>query len=279
MLTEVNNMFITSTKKVIKHLLPKKLFYYDYRDNTKQPTPLQAYYEQFKTGRRYLINVPVNLLKSSRLLRVWMNVIQEFDRSCDEQEGKEVGKNLLKKHFDEHQPRTVADVLKISPNKEWHKLESRYFCPPWSALTPQQAAKQRQKTMEVEMRQFANKQYRNDDGWKGYGPVSNAVLDMETDRLFVVYQSVKKRGLLDSFGFIGGQLFVSGQQELVAPKGGWHRVAVCLALKHRHIPMMFRSKTLVLRREDVRCWPNVISGLYSEEEALMYFDRQFKPLL
>ena len=53
---------------------------------------------------------------------------------------------------------------------------------------------------------------------------------------------------------------------------GHHPVAAGVVLGHKHLPA--RPKMLV-RKEEVRLWPHVASGLWSEAEALKYFDHLF----
>jgi len=56
--------------------------------------------------------------------------------------------------------------------------------------------------------------------------------------------------------------------------GGDHRRAVLAALGWSHAPIQFTD--MVLRREDVKSWPNVQNGLFSSAQALRVFDRIFE---
>jgi hypothetical protein len=54
--------------------------------------------------------------------------------------------------------------------------------------------------------------------------------------------------------------------------GGQHRASVLAALGYDSFPVRVHN---VIRREEVKHWPNVVNGLFDIEDALKMFDNMF----
>lgn len=114
------------------------------------------------------------------------------------------------------------------------------------------------------------------DGWAWAGPVSEHKLMVETERLYRIFDSIRAAGYKRHDGPDGDiQAFA-----LVDEKGEWvwqaqfgmHRAAVVAGMSYLTIPVRFSR---IIYRSEVKHWPNVVSGLYTKEEALRVFDMIF----
>ena len=145
------------------------------------------------------------------------------------------------------------------------------FILPWAHRTPSEALKRRQKMMKTEAKSVGFS-YEHSDGWKGFGPVSERIVSMESKRLSYIYESILENGYIEDYGYIGGQLFMDNGTYYVTPKDGWHRTAVLKVLGYDTIPMRFKKSWLPVRRSEVKLWPNVQNGWFSVKEALTVLD-------
>jgi hypothetical protein len=111
-------------------------------------------------------------------------------------------------------------------------------------------------------------------GWNITGPVSEKKLYVETNRLIDLYESISKNGFernsspdgdINVIALIGE----SNEWKLIV-QSGHHRFAVLIALGYVKIPVRVIS---VVHRKDISIFPNVLSGLYTEDEALKIFDK------
>ncbi len=221
----------------------------------------------------FLVTVPLTKIKDSRLIRAWSTALKQYPDG-----GRVAVRHELERYFDDVQPPDVAGVLKLPPNRSWHRGHPLSWVMPWQTKKPEAARKARIATMTAECRRFGFSDYSEADGWKGFGPVSNALLNVETERLIQLYNSLEKNGFQSSHGFTTGRLYLAGRQYLVSPDAGWHRIAAMIALGHNALPLRFvQSASSVVRREDVAFWPGVQCELFSEDEALAIFDQLFVP--
>ena len=212
-------------------------------------------------------------MKDSNLIRTWATALSRYPDG-----GRAAVRYELERYFENVQPKNVAEVLKLRSKRPWHHDHPLTWVMPWQPKNPESARKARIATMKAECRRFGFADYSEVDGYKGFGPVSNALLDVETERLTQIYDSLEEHGFQSSHGFTTARLFIAGRQYLVSPDAGWHRIAAMIALGHKAVPMRFVQSTLnVVRREDVAFWPGVQSELFSEDEALVVFDRGFCP--
>src|SRR5690606_4329352 len=103
--------------------------------------------------------------------------------------------------------------------------------------------------------------------------VSDEKVRIESQRLLNLLTSIRKKGYEQQYpDTLGCFILVSGKNYKWYVQGGQHRAAVLAALGRETIPVYVRQ---IVRREDVSFWPNVQSGIFSEEQALIIFDRLF----
>ena len=79
-------------------------------------------------------------------------------------------------------------------------------------------------------------------------------------------------------GYITGYLLVKGDDYRFIVTEGQHRVACLVALGYERIKVRFSQKPeypRVVVFEDVKKWPQVVNGAYSQNLALKVFERFF----
>ena len=185
---------------------------------------------------------------------------------------------VLRCYYESVQPSNAAQWLGLDPESA-PQLQAQ---PPWARIFPWRSSSisARRRGIESAAR-FDNRQAGANlsirDGWKAFGPVSEAVLNIETQRLLRLYESIKHHGLLRNNEFGGdirGIALVNGDNWRWMQGGcGAHRAPVLSAMGFETIPVRIYR---VVFRKHVDLWPQVVSGVYSRENALRVFDRVFQ---
>ncbi|QFU01526.1 hypothetical protein FIU83_07715 [Halomonas sp. THAF5a] len=230
-------------------------------------TPMEALYAC--TSDRFVVDVPVDMIVPTRMMLAWITALRAY-----ENRGEEAARTLLQEYFRYLQPVNVAQYLKLPARQEWHLGPPLSYVYPWEDMLPQVK-------MDFRLHLMRDEAIRNgldwqeSDGWKGFGPVSERLIDMELGRLTRTYDSIKRHGIDERHGHVVGTLFCAGNVQMVQPRRGWHRVAVCLAIGLTSIPVMFDRRHVVIRLEEAESWPNVRRGLFSLDEAVRVFDERF----
>lgn len=239
----------------------------DHRSVEAPCSPLEALYSS--TSDRFVVDVPVDMIVPTRMMLAWIAVLKAY-----EAHGEAQARALLHGYFTYLQPVNVAQYLKLPARKEWHHGHPLSYVYPWEDMLPREKMDFRIHLMRHEAGRNGL-QWQASDGWKGFGPVSERLIDMELGRLTRIYDSIKQHGLDDRHGHVLGTLFCAGNFQMVQPRRGWHRVAVCMMVGLTSIPIMFDRRHVVVRLEDAEFWPNVRRGLFSLDEAVKIFDERF----
>lgn len=191
--------------------------------------------------------------------------------------------SILAQYYEEFQPQTMADVLRIKSSK-LQKYPAMAVVMPWSYLNPEQ----RMARFCIEghdSKLLSNEGYKHgldpleNFGCQFFGPISNDHGELEFNRLISVNNNIIKEGYAPALhGHLHGEFLIDGVDWVWISIGGKHRFSVLSALDFETIPVAKRSRwaTLFVRRSEVEYWPNVRNGLFSIEEALLVFDRIMK---
>lgn len=204
----------------------------------------------------------------------FVQTLHEFDQGHRHYVGSE-----MERHYTNVQPQSMAAVLGLADG-ERSKLHPHAAVLPWWAATN----KSIWRNMGVRQRQLRYKHPERygldtnvDYGCQFYGPVSKGVGELEYRRHVNTHQSIIKNGYLSYMhGHLMGQFLVSENDWVWVCHKGNHRYASLMALGLEHIPVAFSSKpgsSVIVHRNDVKLWPNVSNGLFSQTEALQIFDR------
>lgn len=202
----------------------------------------------------------------------WVCAIREARSS---NRPRSVIREVLDDYYRAVQPSSAAEWLDLEDGAV-PALEDQ---PPWARVWPWEGRdietrrNKAEAAASVEGEQFG-RNLTIEDGWNNFGPVSDRLLEMETDRLFELMQSIRRYGYRRK-DRPGGDIDVAvlwndEDQWGFKTTGGAHRAAVLAGLGYEQIPVRI---TRMVRRKDVDIWPNVSSGLYSREQAVALFDR------
>jgi hypothetical protein len=117
-------------------------------------------------------------------------------------------------------------------------------------------------------------------GHPHWGPVTPEKGAIEFRRLTQVYISIQENGFRyrdPKGGTIAASAILSrGKEWCVHVRKGNRRIAALAALGYSTAPIRFGDvQPAVIRRDDVDAWPQVRSGVYQTNEALLVFDRLF----
>jgi len=187
--------------------------------------------------------------------------------------------DILRNYYENVVPRNAAEWIGIS-FKDNHNF---YNLPPWAAVFPWRARsiesyrKTYEKAAILENKSVGYPDNDIYDGWLFCGPVTNDKINIEAKRISLVLKSIKKKGYQRSNNKDGDAKATA----LVKEDGQWrwlitagnHRVSAASALGYEQIPIRFN---LVVNRNQVDYWPHVVEGLYTRDEALLYFDMIFE---
>ena len=106
------------------------------------------------------------------------------------------------------------------------------------------------------------------------GPATRWRIAKKARQLAVLTASIKAEGVRCDHAnlrdHIRGHLLSHGTRSALLLTGGNNRAAAAAALDFQNVPVLITS---VVRREDAGGWPNVMTGQFSEEQALEVFDR------
>jgi hypothetical protein len=183
-------------------------------------------------------------------------------------------REILIQYYANVRPRSAADVLGLhehdAPGLAGTPLQSWVF--PWSELSIADTTIMRN-TCLVEEGLAERRKLSLSDGHTFYGPVSQAKLDLETQRI---------AGLCQSFARIGFRPSQREPIDVVALRSGrhfrWlvvqgqHRIAACAAFGIESVEARI---VRIIRREDAEYWPHVASGTFEIDAAVKCFDRIF----
>lgn len=183
----------------------------------------------------------------------------------------------LRDYYARFQPATAAAAIGVPASLAHPELlrPASAATLPWDFRSPSEAQTFWTKVCAHDYRQYGfNLSF--SDGWKAWGPASDAAGTAEFTRLVQVYRSIKTRGYCRHpahDGDIQGLILRQGDLTRIHLTAGQHRAAVLVALGHKTLPV--RLTASIINRSDVAHWPNVRRGIFSEPLALSVFDRIF----
>ena len=186
-------------------------------------------------------------------------------------------KESLASYYAMAQPQNAAERLGLS-SKDCPQLSSvtpRVLLLPWQADSVQQLVAWTSREHRAIPEYGAPVEAPYSLGNKCFGPSSPELLLHEASRLQRTLASIQETGYVRHDGRGGDPdchaLYINDKWRWVVGRGE-HRVPVLAALGWASIPIRIGN---IVRREEVKAWPNVRSGLFTEEIALKIFDDYF----
>lgn len=178
-------------------------------------------------------------------------------------------------------PQSVADIYGIEGKSELGRLPALAAqLLPWHSIEHLQIMEwiaSKRASIEFENR-IHGARLGADHGTAVFGPVSPQKGALEFSRLAKIYNNISRNGYKRHAGPDGdimARILTDGSDWRFWILSGQHRASVLAALDYKTIPIRIINDTPIIRRQEVDCWPQVRSGLYTREQALAVFDRIF----
>ncbi len=186
----------------------------------------------------------------------------------------------LEHFYNTWQPKTLAQVAGLtmpSPNLVLSKFPENAPPFPWDAGDVGSLRAVRLKKLP----QNKNKLSKNpSQGFFYYGPVDVAFGEATFHRLINIYESIQHSGYQpNKYGdHIKARILMKENKYKIFIRSGKHRISVLRGMEYTKVPILYgtqQNTPSIIRREDSFFWGNVISGFYTQTEALQIFDRIF----
>jgi hypothetical protein len=241
--------------------------------------PSALLYHSF--ARPILIDLDLHLGRGLRVLPL-SAYCHPFVRALKEALGSHDREQTIRKelsHYYEHvKPTSAAEWLGLSENQSPVLFNSKPWAlsMPWDKITPEEWRIAREQFAANENKSWGNK-ISIDCGWHFWGPVQDAKLEIEAERLGHLLSSIETKGLArhdQHDGDVRATILrkADGTWRWQVT-GGEHRAAVMAALGYSSIPARVLQ---IVDRNDVDIWPGVLSGVFSKDAALASFDLIFE---
>lgn len=190
----------------------------------------------------------------------------EFLRELKDNDALEYSSSVLKRYYDVFQPKTVADILFFDE--------------------PENAPQQLRDMPALLIRDFWQldgsidevKSHLIEEETQLFGPISKMYGEEQFIRCHNAHRLLKKHGYLpERFedGYIGG-IFIrhNGDYRFLA-SAGKHRLGALSVLDYTDIKVYCPYKIKVLDSQNIKNWPTVRSGMFSEEDMMRIVDKCF----
>ena len=276
MITRLTKTFFKLLGFNIEKISNKKLV--DARESSNDPRA--AYYENY-------FQIPVLItakLSDGRGLDIFSlskDSIHPFISSIRQLKNvdKDGIKKVLTNYYQEVTPTNPLDWLGVSDYSYDSPLKA---FPAWNTLLPWENISIDIKSAErticaLQDNKEHGKKLDISFGWRNFGPVSDDILELETNRVWSLYKSIKNNGFIrgdHQSGDIGAVVLMKadGSWRWLVESGGQHRAAILGALGYQSTPIRIWK---IVREEDVMIWPAVIKGYYSVGQAIQIFNNIF----
>jgi hypothetical protein len=184
-------------------------------------------------------------------------------------------RQVLEQYYDAVQPASACEVVGLSPQLApgLRGVAPLGYIYPWSEKGVDEITQRRKRSMKYVGMRYGFKP-ETEIGHTFFGPARAAKLELQIARLHTLMQAVRSQGFKPFARDFPTKVIAlrkdSENRWLI--EEGQHRFAIGAALTIASIPAIVTS---VVRREDARLWPQVVSGTFTEEGALNMFDRIF----
>jgi len=199
-----------------------------------------------------------------------------------EERGGEIkyNKSILKKYYSKYQPNSAADLLDIDKRSESYEYLSK-IKPQYSELPWRGVPGERKRSIENDAKEHGFDRISDEDGYDGYGPISNELGEMVLERLKTVWFSVKINKYKTKKS-IKSLILLPLYNDLTNDYAfqvlsGHHRLAAAVVDGIPAVKCIVHGSS-VIRRSEVDDWPAVKAEVLSRYEALNIFDRVVKGL-
>lgn len=181
-------------------------------------------------------------------------------------------KKYLREYYSQFSPITAGHLMNCTKTSKLYKF------PPWAVIMPWQSESINEWLIHVSdaVRIENKKNIGIENGWAWTGPVSEDKLSIESKRLNTVLDSILTKGY-NRHGGRDGHIYVTilfkdNDSWVWQSVAGQHRASVLAALGFSNVKVKVK---MFVKRDEVKCWPQVVNGFFSINEALDIFDKVF----
>ncbi|HRO85693.1 MAG TPA: hypothetical protein PK110_12785 [Niabella sp.] len=180
--------------------------------------------------------------------------------------------SFIKAYYESYMPQNACEVLRLSDNEQLKQIPAYGYILPWDNQDVTEILKIRERIALNENRQ-EGKQIDISAGYTDFGPVDAEKGEIELNRMIRTFKSIKKQGYKEkpylSDGGIRGYFLTGDDDEwCFIVKAGKHRAYALSALGYQNIPVVIDNNIGMIKRlDDLRFWPQLSCGIFSEEEA------------
>lgn len=178
-------------------------------------------------------------------------------------------------YYNSWQPESAQEVLGLPNSSQLKRYSSLSAVMPWEPISPINKDSQRKSAMQRDAGEHGM-QMKKFEGWIGWGPVTEQIGELQMYRLTKVVSSIKKYGYKPGLGehsHIVGRIISHGGDYRCLISPGNHRACALAYLNYENVEIEINQP--IVRRAEVRYWPNVRNSTFTESEALEVFDRVF----
>ncbi|MCC5921159.1 MAG: hypothetical protein LAT68_02190 [Cyclobacteriaceae bacterium] len=219
----------------------------------------------------YLLKVNIDHFIQTDLVDSWIKTLGQYNNGINSQIKE------LQKYFNNFQPKNLNHLLGLNLKSEIMEIDIDCHFFPWESYNYKTSFISRKIMMRKEyIPNSEEDKYQDEDGWKGFGPVSDRLVSSEVKRLNNIYESVLHHGWQDKYGFIGAFILKKGNTFKLVPAGGWHRLAVKIFIGEKYIDVKIKKGQNHVIYEESHKWPGVKLEYYSEEDAKSVFNSIYK---
>lgn len=193
-------------------------------------SPVEAAYYR-NADRHYICDVPVGSVQFTDLVATWVETLQRY-----RDEGTDAARQHLGAWFTSTAPHTVADVVGLEPTTPYLRGDPLTTTYPWSDRSPAEALADRRRVMTTEAGANGFPSWDLADGWRSFGPASEALVHLEVGRLTGIYDSVVRHGFDHRKGVILGRVRIADDTCRSPQRGAGTEPQSCLPWEQNTSP-------------------------------------------
>lgn len=252
----------------------RRLVFVNLRGKTIHPLEMVYGINNRAGSPTILMNIPVSKCRT----QIW-NTLEEnknpFVKTIidyGKNKGPDYGSSAVKAYYESYVPENAGDVLRLKSNEALKKIPAFGYTLPWDNQHPDEIIRIREKDAYNENRQ-EGKSIGLSAGYTDFGPVEIKKGEIEFKRLIKIYGNIKERGYKEKWYLNDGGIkgyFLTGDNDdwCFIIKSGKHRAYALSALGYENIPIIVDcNMAMVKQASNLRFWPQVKTGLFSESEA------------
>jgi len=198
-----------------------------------------------------------------------------IEKALKKEKRSKIIKSELKEYYENTQPQNAAEVLGLDKTDapELFEKEPWVAVHPWENRTIEQVENNRpNQTFKENKKNGAN--IGIDEGWHLFGPVSEDKLNVEVERLVELlnkFENIEYKAYQNRNNITATILIDDKKSQLKwVVYDGQHRTSILSALDYHYIPVLVDK---IVSRKNVKYWPGVKAGDFTEKTALKIFDK------